>query len=437
MSIETVIPPAPPKPAAPVVPDTSAADAAAAKATADAAAEAAKAIDTSKMSLAEKIQHAAKGAVEKKADAPAPAAKKEEVKTDPESDAALDQEVAQAEKDGKLKKAVTLKTYALRDANRKVKELEGKITAAEAAGKNTTELETKLAAAEAKATDAETKLQAASAVDPAELTALKEKLTAAEKRQAATDQELQVAAVERSDEWKSAITKPKEKIAEQIAELAKKHEINPRSLQNALYGTAEEQAAAVEALTGPEQAKFFNLAIRAQEIDERADTLRTNAATANEKILARRTAETEQQKTERQSAFKTASKEAWASIEEAFPFLTPADGATEWNKSVADAEAFATGTDVASLDAKAASQILARAAVVPHLRGALQAKETALTEMQTELDAAKATIAKFEANKPGAEITPKDGEDTKPVIQATGAKGTALRIQQAIGGVGR
>lgn len=359
---------------------------------------------------------------------------------DPESDDALNQEIETTTKNWAPgeQKAFTKKTYALRDANRKVKELEGKITAAEAKGVDTAALEAKLAAAEQKQQEAEAKLAAAPPAPTADVEEIKTKLTAAEKRQAELEQRLAVADVESTDEWSNAITKPKKLIADSIAALAAKHEMNPRQLQAALYGTDEEQTAAVEGLTGPEQTKFYNLALRAQEIDGRAETLRTNAAEALTKITERRKAEGEQATASQRKVFSEAHDTEWNTLVEALPILQPAEGTDEttvaWNKSLESAKR-ASG-EAAELSPTDLAKVRARAAVFPNLVGALQAREVTVEAQAKTIAEQAATIAKFESNKPGAEVTPKDGDPpAKPA--ALGAKGTAARIMAAVGVAGR
>lgn len=433
MPLDTIAPPPAPKPAAPpaVAEPVKPAVVEPAKTEPVVAAASKKVVDP----IAARIKAAVAGGVDpgqaKPADPVAPLA------ADPESDDALNKEVEDAEKQGKLKKAVTLKTYALRDANRKVKDLEGKIAEAEKKGVDTAALEAKLAAAEAKQQAAEAKLAAAPAAPTADVEEIKTKLTAAEKRQAELEQDLAVAAVERTDEWKNAVTTPKQQIAESVAAIAKKHDMNARALQAALYGTDEEQAAAVEGLTAPEQTKFYSLALRAQEIDGRAETLRTNAAEALTKITARRAEEATQSATAQRKAFTEAHDENWKSLVEALPVLAPVDGTDEitvaWNKSLETAKRASGETDFDALTPADRARMAVRAQVLPNVVGALKAREAENTQLQTKLDEALAKVAKFESNRPGAEPTPRD--DAAPAAPvALGAKGTAARIMAAVGG---
>jgi len=370
--------------------------------------------------------------------APTPAAT-----TEPDSDDALNAEIESTTKNWAPgeKKAFTKKTYENRDLKRKVKELEPlkekvaefekKIADAEAKGKDTAALQEKLAAAEAK-------LQAATPVDPKEIETYKEKIEAERKRREELEQELHVAAVERTEEFANAVTKPRKEIEDRVKALAEKNKINPRALQAALYGTMEEQTAAVEELTGPEQTLFYSLALKAGEIDQRAETLRTNAATALTKINEKRSAEATGQKEALKKAFTDAHAESWKELTEAVPILQPVDGDDEvtktWNKSLTDARTRSAAIDFDALAPADRAKIAAQAAVVPNLVGALQSRETALTELIKTNAELAAKVAAFEANKPGAEVTTREDTavDTKP--QLLGAKGTAARIQAALHG---
>jgi hypothetical protein len=361
---------------------------------------------------------------------------------DPESDGALNTEIEATTKNWAPgeKKAFTKRVYENRDLKRQVKELEGKITAAETKGGDTAALEAKLKAAEEKQQAAEAKLAAAPTAPTADVEEIKTKLTAAEKRAQELENQLQVADVERSTEWDNAVTKPRKQIADSVAEIAKRHEINPRTLQAALYGTDEEQTAAVEGLTGPEQTKFYNLALRAQEIDGRAETLRTNAAEALGKITERRKTESEQTATTQKKAFAEAHADNWKSLVEALPVLAPADGADEvtvaWNKSLETARKVSGETDFDALAPADKARMAVRSQVFPNLVGALQAREGEVARQAAEIADLTAKVAKFEANRPGAEVTPKDG-DPPAQTTLTGAKGTAARIMAAVGGAGR
>lgn len=435
-AIETIAPPAP-KPAA-AAPAPTPAPAAAAPAPTPTPAPAAPAPKKGADPIAERIK-AAVAADGKDPGRAAPADPTPAVVADPESDAALTAEVEKTTKNWAAgeKAAFTKKTYALRDANRKVKELEGKITEAEKKGADTAALEAKLAAAEAKQQAAEAKL-AVPATDPAEVETIKTKLSAAEKRQAELEQDLAVAAVERTDEWANAVTKPKKSIADSITEIAKKHDMNPRVLQAALFGTDEEQTAAVEGLTGPEQTKFYNLALRAQEIDSRAETLRTNAAEALTKITARRAEETAQTATAQKKAFAAAHEQEWSGLVEALPILAPVDGTDEitvaWNKSLENGRKASGETDFDAMAPADKARALVRSQVFPNVVGALQAREATVEAQAKTIAEQAATIAKFEANRPGAEVTPKDGDPPAAPV-GLGAKGAAARIAAAVGGI--
>lgn len=432
MPIDTIAPPVP-KPVAAVEPvvDNAAAE----------AAEQTPAATKPRDPIAARIAVIAKGEADpgREAEPEVAAQKTEDADTDDAIKADVDKKTQRWEPG--QKKAFTDLRYAERDARRSVKDLTTKLEAAEAKGKNTTDLEIKLKAAEEKLVAAETVASTASKVDPKEVDDVRTKLTAAETRAQELEKELHVAAVERTDEFANAITKPKKRIEEAVAAIAKKHELNARTLQAALYGTDEEQAAAVEGLTGPEQTKFYSMALEAQNINERAEVLRTNAALALTKINERKQAESEQKTKSTRAQFEQAHTENWKTLTEALPILQPVDGTDEvtinWNKSLADAKTLSAAVDFDALPAVDRARVAIRDRVFPNLVGALQLREATIAEQTKTIETLTAEVTKFRSNKPGNEVTPKDeaGAVVKAVVP--GAKGTAQRIQEAIGGLGR
>ncbi len=368
---------------------------------------------------------------------------KEEVKPvaaaepNPDADPEVEKEIEETTKNWAPgeKKAFTKKTYELRSLKRTVSELEAKIAERDAKGKDTVALEAKLA-------EAESKLTIATDTKPFE-----EKVTAAEQRakdaetaRAALEQELQVAAVERSQEFKNAVTKPKAAIEDSVRALAKKHEINERTLLNALAGTDEEQAAAVEGLSGPEQTKFFSMALRTAELDAKAEVLRVNAAEANVKIQARRESETKAQFETRKAEFAAAHKQNWSELVEALPFLNPAVGtdevSTTWNSAITSAQTKSAATDFATLPPAEQSQLLQRGYALPLVVGALKSEQTGHEATKAALATAEAELTKFRANKPGAETDVKDDQPAKP-DPTTAKMGMPERIAARIAALGK
>lgn len=403
--------------------------------------------------IAAKLEAAAQGKKLEPTPTPEPAKpaaepdKKDE--TIPSGDKELDAEIETVAKDlsPAQRSAFKHKTYALRDSTRKLKEvlgipkdegvslddlhsrLQAKIADGEQKGKNTAALEAKLA-------DLESKMAAAPTVDPKQIEDLKAQSEAANKRAQELEQELQVAAVERSPEFQSAITKPKQTIEEAVKALAKKHELPERQLLNALYAGEDEQVTAIENLSDAEKVRFFNYSLKISELDERAGILRQNAAEANQKIALKREEETKAQAETRKAAFAQAHTQNWKSLQDALPILQPFEGDDEitknWNSNIDSAEKFSRTTDFATLEPTRQSEILQRSSVFPMLVGAIQSKDTAITERDAKITELETELQKFRDNKPSNDPTLReDGVIEKPKGRL--AERVAQRLGQITG----
>lgn len=333
-----------------------------------------------------------------------------------DSDEALNKEIEASTKNWQPgeKKAFTKKTYENRDLKRQLKDFETKNAEAETLRTKVAEYEKQLTTQQAKGPVTDTKQ-----ID--ELTekikTLTQRAEAAEQTASAKEQELAVTAVEKSEEYRKAVTVPREAIENKVKELAKKYEMPERIVLAALHGTSDEQVEAAASFNEADKIAFYSLATKVGDLNERAEVLRVNAKEALEKISANRAQEAETETKTNRDAREAAHSANWKALQEAVPVLTPAEGddpeTKTWNQHIADAEKFSKETDFGSLEAPQQSKVLQRAAVFPMLVGALGSYQAQIVARDAKIVEQAAEIAKFRGSKPGAEITTRETTTTE------------------------
>lgn len=282
-----------------------------------------------------------------------------------------------------------------------------------------TELQTQIATLTAELTAA----KAGKVTDPTDVQELKDKLAAAEARDLEREQDLAVAKVEKTDAFKNAVTKPMGQIDTVVARLAKKAGTTPEKLMAALSDTTEQQSdLLVEAAAGMnevDKSTFFQLAPKISDINEKAETLRSQAAKALEKMESKSQAAT----TAAQQAAKTAREQAhtskWSELRILVPdALDPIVGddaeTVAWNQAQTNAEKTAREMDYGALTPEVQAEWNGRAAAFPLLVGTVQSLSAQLAAEKTAREADLVELTKFRGAKPGADITVDPGKALAP-----------------------
>jgi hypothetical protein len=213
-------------------------------------------------------------------------------------------------------------------------------------------------------------------------------------------QEVRIARVEGTPEFKDNIAKPMGDILEQARAIAKKHEIPERDVLTALTeADADKQgdllAAVTENLNDREKQRLFNMADRYSDLENKAKYLRDNAHIALETLeKSHRERITQAQaahEKEWTSALDTVSKE----FSDTLFLLRPIEGEEEWNKGIQEVHALAKSTRLERLDPSMRAKALYQALLIPR---ALE-----FTKKQAETIAAlRRQLGTMRKAKPGA-----------------------------------
>ena len=232
-------------------------------------------------------------------------------------------------------------------------------------------------------------------VTPDEIKALRE-------QNEAYENELRVARVEATKEFKDAVVVPTERINANLSAMAKKYEFREADARVAFSEADPEKQTEllVEMASGMndrDRFRFYEMAEEWQKVQNIRSKVVNNAKLALEKIQAH---QEEQQKAfleERSKQYRRALEKVWNDVSEKAPIFKRREGDEAWNKQIGELESFASNLNwdhVANND-QARAELALRAASAPFLFGLVQNLFQRTTDLQR-------TLSKYQSAKPGA-----------------------------------
>lgn len=215
---------------------------------------------------------------------------------------------------------------------------------------------------------------------------------------AALHQELKAANIERSPEYIENVKKPVSLIQEDLKAIAEANDADFNKLWQALTEPdRRKRMDALEDLTADfkrmEQLSIVKMADNVQELAQRHERYQKEAQTLIEQERAKK-AQEEQNFIENDLRLqKTFAAKAWTGMEDRYEFLREVDGQDDWNKHLRNARQAASETNLDRLSVEDRSSILAKAAVIPFLEGAVNHYKA---KLEATLESKNAKIAELE-----------------------------------------
>jgi hypothetical protein len=217
------------------------------------------------------------------------------------------------------------------------------------------------------------------------------------------EQELRVARVEATREYKEAVTAPMEQIKSAVSGFTKKYEDLKEKDVLAAFGETDpdRQSELLVDLTvsmnDRDRYRVYDLAEKWQKVQGIREKVLANSKLALEKIEAHRI-EQEKAFTDQQAkTYANALTKTWDDISAKAPIFRRRDGDEAWNAQIAEVEKFAAGLDPHKLvsEPQLMAGVAVRAATAPFLFGLVQT-------LYGQLRQAKQDLGKYQAATPGA-----------------------------------
>lgn len=227
-----------------------------------------------------------------------------------------------------------------------------------------------------------------SAGDPEEVTRLRQMNEEYER-------ELQVSRVEATKEFKEAVVAPMAQIRESVGAIAAKYEVPERELFEAFSESdpsvrADKLSDIAAGMNDRDKFSLYELEQKFSRVQATREKVVNNAKLALEKIDAHRQ---EQAKTQQEAYAKnyvSTLDKIWGEVQEALPFFKKVDGDDTWNTELDEAQNFARGLNVDSMNEDGKARIAIRAAMMPviykqmeQLYNHVKETEKALSKYQT------------------------------------------------------
>lgn len=206
---------------------------------------------------------------------------------------------------------------------------------------------------------------------------LKAQLDALKTEKDEYEQELRLARLESTKEYKQAVTEPLSVIQKEVSELAKLYETDPRNIyaamtepdpmkRRALLKEATEKFDPVDSLM------IRNKAEELQKVFERRDILTKDVKTVLQMLEAEEKQEFETRQKQAQVELETAYKIEWENMQKENPLLRPIEDNEAWNNTLKAIEKQALDIENTELDARSKARLTFNAAAMPVVMNVFQ-----------------------------------------------------------------
>jgi hypothetical protein len=214
------------------------------------------------------------------------------------------------------------------------------------------------------------------------------------------NQELRLAKLEATPEYKAAVTRPLEGINHEINRLSSKYSLNDHQVRRAIIEPdpdkqSELLAQVTETFNDRDKLNLFKVADAAAEIARKRDVLHKDVKQALDYIEAKRNADTEAKSAATKTEWGQALNKAWDNLGESLYLARPMKGNDDWNNSLNESRQLVAQTDLSSMDSVNKAKILVQAALLPRACVAI----SQLWNMYTE---AANALKRYQGVTPGA-----------------------------------
>lgn len=266
-------------------------------------------------------------------------------------------------------------------------------------------------AAKARQAELEAKLSETSqqpAIAPEEIQALKA-------QNAAYEQELQIARVEATREYKEAVVAPMERVRGTVDTVAQKYGVESNDILSAFAETdSEKQSDRISDLASGmndrDRFRLYEMADEWQKVQGTRAKVLANSKLALEKIEQHRAEQMKAFTEQNSKEYANALDATWQDLTERAPLFRPREGDEAWNSQISEMNQFARTINFDQLDSGAKAGLAYRAASAPFLFGQLVA-------LYNKHQEAVGALAKYQDAKPGA------GGGTSPAVSPGGEAG--------------
>jgi hypothetical protein len=210
------------------------------------------------------------------------------------------------------------------------------------------------------------------------------------------EKEAFVTRLEATDVYQNEVVRPRENVAANISEIARRYsDVDQESVVAAVRTGDPERVSRVTAdMSEFDRYKFYNLVEQYQAINSKESNLRENSKESLENIYRAQREQREAKASEEKTQWEKSVGDVWKQLEEDFPVLAPVEGDEDWNGKLEKVKSFATPDRFDKLTIRERAEALHRAAAFPVLVSEL---EMALDEMKSM----QAKLSKYEGATPG------------------------------------
>lgn len=210
------------------------------------------------------------------------------------------------------------------------------------------------------------------------------------------EKEAFITRLEATDLYQNEIFRPREVVASNISEIAKRYsDIDQESVVAAVRTADPDRISRVTAdMSEFDRYRFYNLVEQYQSINSKESNLRANSKESLENIYRAQREQREAMVADERSQWEKSVGDVWKQLEDDFPVLAPVEGDEDWNSKLEKVKSFASPDRFEKLTIRERAEALHRAAAFPVLVSEL---ENALEEMKTM----QTKLSRYEGATPG------------------------------------
>lgn len=253
-----------------------------------------------------------------------------------------------------------------------------------------------------------------------EMESIKKELADTKAKLESYEGELSISRVEGTKHWKETIAAPIKDITTGIEELAKRYEIPPKTLLDAIQETDPAKRAsmiddAVEDFKRADQLDVVTAARDYARLQKQASDLRANAAGKLSELEKQTKADEDKRAAQNAKDYRLSAKSAWEKALANTPMVKKVEGANDWN-AILDAQGREIEEiNVNDLDVDEVASMAAASKLVPHLVDSVNHLQKQLKAKADEKAALEAKLAAYIKSAPGAGTGSNGGnEPAKP-----------------------
>ncbi len=231
--------------------------------------------------------------------------------------------------------------------------------------------------------------------DPAEVKQMQEKLQAYE-------QEISVARVEASQQYKQAVTEPTELIFDAVASLAERYKVDARKLVGALREESAAGADGSDALveiagdfSERDRVRLYRMADDLSEVSQRREYLRANAVEARQELEQRESQAEKERMLQMKSEMEASVNNTWNEVFKSKPFIAALDA-----KVIDETHTAAKAVDFFQAPPEERAYAVYSGLLLPHIAKELEAVKAKASEYEKALSKYKKASPKASGDSP-------------------------------------